>query len=154
MKKMKKAILSLLCMMMLFCVAITAHAAEEINAEAENNASTWSISGISIDHRSPCIHGFWRRPCAGCCCCYRDFWWRRSYWASFLHQEYGRQDFSDLSRWFLAPDRQLSDKYPWWKWKFFRLLSQQRRGSHHTFCWLLTVMHTLALWPEKTVTIA
>ena len=45
MKKMKKAILPLLCMTMLFCVAITAHA-------AENNASTWSISGISIDHRS------------------------------------------------------------------------------------------------------
>lgn len=52
MKKMKKAILPLLCMMMLFCAAITAHAAEEISAEAENNASTWSISGISIDHRS------------------------------------------------------------------------------------------------------
>lgn len=52
MKKMKKAILPLLCMTMLFCVVITAHAAEEINAGAENNASTWSISGISIDHRS------------------------------------------------------------------------------------------------------
>lgn len=52
MKKMKKAILPLLCMTMLFCVVITAHAAEEISAGAENNASTWSISGISIDHRS------------------------------------------------------------------------------------------------------
>lgn len=52
MKKMKKAILSLLCITMLFCVAITAHATEEINAEAENNASTWSISNMSIGHRS------------------------------------------------------------------------------------------------------
>lgn len=51
MKKMKKAILPLLCMMMLFCGAITAHAAEEISAGAENNASTWSISNMSIDHR-------------------------------------------------------------------------------------------------------
>lgn len=51
MKKMKKAILPLLCMMMLFCGAITAHAAEEISTGAENNASTWSISNMSIDHR-------------------------------------------------------------------------------------------------------